>query len=134
MVNTFKNVKNEILATLKENSFELGIQAGAIIEAGNETSDAIPMPFVYCDFDYGTALVVGGYVCDLEVNIFIGCENASVGEAKEDADVIASKILKILLEKNLIKINTDDKFKEFFSESSQRAGIRLILKSEIISH
>jgi len=135
MVSSYKIIKDKILSALYSAVEYLAIPREAIIEAGKENVDVLPIPFVYCDFNYGEAKTAGGTVCLLDTEIYIGCENATLAEAKEEADSIASKILKVLVtEQRLVRILPGERFKEFFAESSQRAGVVLKLKTEISSH
>jgi len=131
---SYKITKDAILNHLKDNALSFALDPDNIIEAGKESSDQLPMPFVYCVFDFGEAKTLHGYICDLTVDIYVGCESDTAASAKEQADEFASKILRSLVDSNLVQINSGDKFKEFFAESSTRSGIVLHLKSIIQSH
>ena len=112
------------LTVLKNNKSTLGVAEANIFEAGSTIDFNIPAPFIYLHSDIGTSKVHNGFVSELVLEFFIGAEGkTSSASAKAAAFVIASKLLKVLLDNMPVQVPED--FIEFFSEFSNKAIIKL---------
>ena len=112
------------LTVLKNNKSTLGVAEANIFEAGSTIDFNVPAPFIYVHSDIGQSKVHNGFASELVLEFFIGAEGkVSSASAKAAAFVIASKLLKVLLDNMPVQVPED--FIEFFSEFSNRAIIKL---------